>query len=177
MRPVAFFAGAAGERRAPATGALAHGFSGGSVAVGVEHRGETRAHVRLHANHDAGQGRKPGVNASANAASPDKLLERMLGGAGEPAAPFGLIRDERRTAKSATLKLERDLASRLRDRAAALNISMESLVCLAWSLVLARFCGQDSVTFGAALPPLTKAVPVRIDAATSPGRDRGAGNI
>ena len=92
----------------------------------------------------------------------------MLGGAGEPAAPFGLIRDERRVAKSATLKLERDLASRLRDRAAALNISMESLVCLAWSLVLVRFCGQDSVTFGAALPPFTKAVPVRIDAATRP---------
>jgi amino acid adenylation domain-containing protein len=119
-------------------------------------------------NHNAGQDGNSGVNASANAASPGKLLERMLGGAGESAAPFGLIRDERRAAKSATLKLERDLASRLRDRAAALNISMESLVCLAWSLVLARFCGQDSVTFGAALPPFTKAVPVRIDAATRP---------
>ena len=120
--------------------------------------------VPQHVNHDAGQDRNPGVNA----ASPDKLLERMLGGAGEPAAPFGLIRDERRAAKSATLKLERDLASRLRDRAAALSISMESLVCLAWSLVLVRFCGQDSMTFGAALPPFTKAVPVRIDAATRP---------
>jgi amino acid adenylation domain-containing protein len=29
-----------------------------------------------------------------------------------------------------------------------------------------RFCGQDSVTFGAALPPFTKTVPMRIDAAT-----------
>jgi amino acid adenylation domain-containing protein len=96
----------------------------------------------------------------------EKLLETILGGAGEPAAPFGLIRDERRVAKSATLKLERDLASRLSDRAAALNISMESIVCLAWSLVLVRFCGQDSVTFGVALPAFTKAVPVRIDAAT-----------
>ena len=43
---------------------------------------------------------------------------------------------------------------------------MESLVCLAWSLVLVRFCGQDSVTFGAALPPFTRTVPMRIDAAT-----------
>ncbi len=121
-----------------------------------------------HANHIAGQDRKPGANASAVVVGAEKLLETMLAGSGEPAAPFGLIRDVRRAAKSATLKLERDLASRLRDRAAALNISMESLVCLAWSLVLARFCGQDSVTFGAALPPFTKAVPVRIDAATRP---------
>jgi amino acid adenylation domain-containing protein len=121
-----------------------------------------------HVNHDADQDGNSGVNASANAASPGKLLERMLGGPGESAAPFGLVRDERRVTKSATLKLERDLASRLRDRAAALNISMESLVCLAWSLVLVRFCGQDSVTFGAALPPFTKAVPVRIEAATRP---------
>jgi amino acid adenylation domain-containing protein len=42
---------------------------------------------------------------------------------------------------------------------------MESLVCLTWSLILARFCGQDSVTFGAALQPFTKTVPMRIDAA------------
>ena len=98
--------------------------------------------------------------------SANRLLERMLGGADGPAAPFGLIRDERRVAKSASLKLERHLASRLRDRATALNISMESLVCLAWSLVLVRFCGQDSVTFGAALPPFTKTVPMGIDTAT-----------
>jgi hypothetical protein len=57
----------------------------------------------------------------------------MLGDAAEPGAPFGLVRDERRAAKSATLKLERDLASRLRDRAATLDVSTESLVCLAWS--------------------------------------------
>lgn len=95
-------------------------------------------------NYDAGDDLNPRVNASANAESPDKLLERMLGGAGEPAAPFGLIRDEHRVAKSATLKLERDLASRLRDRAAALNISMESLVCLAWSLVLVRFADKTA---------------------------------
>src|ERR1700733_12145081 len=122
--------------------------------------------VLRHVNHAAGQYQSPGVDTSASAASPDKLLERMLGGAGEPSAPFGLIRDERRVAKSASLKLERHLASRLRDRAAALNISLESLVCLAWSVVLARFCGQDTVTFGAALPPFTKTVPMRIDAAT-----------
>ena len=108
----------------------------------------------------------PGAKASVNTTSANELLERMLGGAGEPPAPFGLIRGERRVAKSASLKLERHLASRLRDRAAALDISMESLVCLAWSLVLVRFCGQDSVTFGAALPPFTKTVPMRIDAAT-----------
>jgi amino acid adenylation domain-containing protein len=122
--------------------------------------------VLQHANHHAGQDGNPGAKAGANATSANKLLERMLGGAGEPPAPFGLIRDKRRVAKSASLKLEGHLAGRLRDRAAALNISLESLVCLAWSLVLARFCGQDSVTFGAALPPFTKTVPMRIDAAT-----------
>ncbi len=121
-----------------------------------------------HVNHAGGQYQNPGVDTGAMGASPDKLLEIMLDGADGPAAPFGLIRDERRVATSAGLKLERHLTSRLRDRAAALNISMESLVCLAWSLVLVRFCGQDSVTFGAALPPCTRTVPMRIDAATRP---------
>lgn len=119
-------------------------------------------------SYNADQDRSPGVKANLNVVGAGKLLETMLAGAGEPAAPFGLIRDERRGAKRATLKLERDLASRLTDRAAALNISMEALFCLAWSLVLVRFCGQDSVTFGVALPPFTKAVPVRIDAAARP---------
>jgi amino acid adenylation domain-containing protein len=119
-----------------------------------------------HSDNSAGQYRNLRVDTSANAATPDKLLEKMLGGADGPAAPFGLIRGERRMARSASLKLERHLASRLRDRAATFSISMESLVCLAWSLVLVRFCGQDSVTFGAALPPFTKTVPMRIDAAT-----------
>jgi amino acid adenylation domain-containing protein len=122
--------------------------------------------VLRHVNHAAGQYQTPEVDTSASSTSPDKLLERMLGGADGPGAPFGLIRDERRVAKSASLKLEHHLASRLRDRAAALSISIESLVCLAWSLVLVRFCGQDSVTFGAALPPFTRTVPMRIDAAT-----------
>jgi amino acid adenylation domain-containing protein len=123
--------------------------------------------VLRHVNHHAGQDGNPGAKASVNATSAKELLERMLGGAGEsPASFFGLIRGERRVAKSASLKLERHLASRLRDRAAALDINMESLVCLAWSLVLVRFCGQDSVTFGVALPPFTKTVPMRIDAAT-----------
>jgi amino acid adenylation domain-containing protein len=119
-------------------------------------------------SYEAGRDRNLRVNAGANAPSPDELLKRMLGGGGEPSAPFGLIRDEPRVAASATLELEHDLASRLRNRAATLDIGMESLVCLAWSLVLGRFCGQDSVTFGAALPPFTKAVPVRMDAASRP---------
>ena len=114
---------------------------------------------------DAGQDWNHSVNSSPKAVCPDRLLERMLGGAGEPAAPFGLIRDKPREAKSATLTLDRDLTSRLRNLAVAANISMESLAYLAWSLILARFCGQDSVTFGAALPPLAKIVPVRLDAA------------
>jgi amino acid adenylation domain-containing protein len=123
--------------------------------------------VLRHVNHHAVQDGNRRAQASANAASASKLLERMLGGADESPAPFfGLIRDGRQVARSASLKLEHHLASRLRDRAAALNVSMESLVCLAWSLVLVRFCGQDSVTFGAALPPFTKTVPMRIDAAT-----------
>jgi arthrofactin-type cyclic lipopeptide synthetase B len=117
-------------------------------------------------NYNTGHDRNPGFNANTNATSADKLLERMLLGADEPAAPFGLVRGERRAAKSADLKLERDLTSRLSDRAATLNIGMESLVCLAWSLVLVRFSGRDSVTFGAALPPFTKVVPLRIDTAT-----------
>jgi len=122
--------------------------------------------VLPHVNHHAGQDGNPGAKAGSNATNANKLLERMLGGADGAVAPFGLIRDERRVAKSASLKLERPLARRLRDRAAALDVSMESLVCLAWSLVLGRFCGQDSVTFGGALPPFTKTVPMRIDAAT-----------
>jgi hypothetical protein len=124
--------------------------------------------MQWYVNHSTGPDRNPEVKARENATSPDKLLERMLNGADETPAPFGLIRDELRVAKSATLRLERDLASRLRDRASTLNIGMESLVCLAWSLVFARLGGQDSVIFGAALPPFTKAVPVRIDVASHP---------
>lgn len=119
-------------------------------------------------NCHAGQDQTPEVNASANATRAGALLERMLGDADEPAAPFGLIRDERKAAKSAILQLESDLVNRLRDRAATLDVSMESLVCFAWSLIFVRFCGQDRVTFGAALPPFTKAVPVRMDAASRP---------
>ena len=122
--------------------------------------------MQRHVNHNIGQGRNPEFKTSTNGMSADELLKRMLIGAGEPAAPFGLVRDERRAPKSANLKLEHDLTRRLSDRAATLNIGMESLVYLAWSLVLGRFCGRDSVTFGAALPPFTKVVPLRIDAAT-----------
>ncbi len=50
--------------------------------------------VQRHVNHAAGQDQNPGVNTSASAGRPDKLLERMLGGADGPAAPFGLIREE-----------------------------------------------------------------------------------
>jgi len=43
--------------------------------------------LQLDANHNASQDRNPGVSVSANAASPDKLLESMLGG-GEIAVQF-----------------------------------------------------------------------------------------
>jgi hypothetical protein len=124
--------------------------------------------LQLDANHNTIQDRNPGVNVSANAASPDKLLESMLGDAGEPAAPFGLTRDKPRAVKRAILELDRDLANRLRERAALLDVNLESLVCLTWSLILSRFSGQDRVTFGAALPPFTKVFPVRIDAVDRP---------
>ena len=114
---------------------------------------------------DVGQDWNHSVNSSPKTVCPGRLLDRMLGGAGEPAAPFGLIRDNPREAKSATLTLDSNLTSRLRNLTVAANISMESLAYLAWSLILAQFCGQDSVTFGAALPPLAKIFPVRLDAA------------
>ena len=107
-----------------------------------------------------------GIDTIADAANPEKLLEKMLVGSDGPATPFGMGRVERRAAKSATLKLEHGLASRLRERASALGISVESLAYLAWSLVLARLCGQNGATFGAALSPSKRIVPLRIDAAT-----------
>jgi amino acid adenylation domain-containing protein len=123
--------------------------------------------VRRDANHNAGQAFEA-VDISASAMSADKFLEKMLGGANEPATPFGLIRDKPRAVTRATLELDRDLVRRLREQATRLNVSLESLVYLTWSLVLARFCGQERATFGAALPPFTKVVPVRIDVAASP---------
>src|ERR1700722_20262370 len=57
--------------------------------------------VQRHVNHAVRQYRNPGVDARASAGRPDKLLERMLGGANEHAAPFGLIRGDSRTAGSA----------------------------------------------------------------------------
>jgi amino acid adenylation domain-containing protein len=113
-------------------------------------------------NAKASQHREAWGNNDADVSGPNNLLEKIPGGAGEPSVPFGLVRGERRIAKRATLKLESDLAARLHNQAVTLGISMESLVCLAWSLVLARFCGQDRVTFGVALPAFAKAVPVRV---------------
>jgi amino acid adenylation domain-containing protein len=92
------------------------------------------------------------------------VVQRQVSRAAGRAAALGLVRGERGVAKG-SLELEPHLARRLEGAAAALGISPESLAYLAWSLVLVRFGGRDCVTFGAALPPLAKTVPMRIDAA------------
>lgn len=121
--------------------------------------------MQRHVNHTDADSQNSQINTGPSAASPDSLLKRMLGTSNGPAAPFGLFRGERRVPKSAGYELAWQLTTRLRERAAALGISVESLVCLAWSLVLVRLCGQESVTFGAALRPSTRTVPMCIDAA------------
>ena len=83
----------------------------------------------------------------------EAFFRRMLNDIDEPTAPFGLldVRGDGSGVVEAKLRLESNLAGRLRRQPRRLGVSAASLFHLAWALVLARTSGRDDVVFGTVL--------------------------
>ena len=83
----------------------------------------------------------------------EEFFHRMLGDVDEPTAPFGLLDVQRDGTgiEQAHLRLDGDLARRLRVSARRLGVSVASLCHLAWALVLAKTTGRKEVVFGTVL--------------------------
>ena len=77
----------------------------------------------------------------------------LLADVEEPTAPFGLldVQKDGSDIAEAHLRLDTDLAKRLRARARTLGVSAASLCHVAWGLVLARTSGQQDPVFGTVL--------------------------
>jgi amino acid adenylation domain-containing protein len=83
----------------------------------------------------------------------ERFFRGMLGDIDEPTAPYGLLDvwREGHEIGEARLRVEGDVAARLRRRARALGVSAASLCHLAWAQVLARLSGRSDVVFGTVL--------------------------
>ena len=81
------------------------------------------------------------------------FFRQMLGDVDEPTAPFGLldVRGDGSGIEEACLKLDDDLAHRLRSSARRLGVSAASLCHLAWAQVLSKVSGREDVVFGTVL--------------------------
>ena len=76
----------------------------------------------------------------------ESFFRGMLGDVDEPTAPYGLInaQGDGSGIREARREVDADLASRLRQRARTLGVSAASLCHLAWALVLARVCRDET---------------------------------
>ncbi|MEV7229556.1 amino acid adenylation domain-containing protein [Polymorphospora sp. NPDC051019] len=83
----------------------------------------------------------------------ESFFRGMLGTVDAPTAPFGLldIHGDGRTMRDARVRVDAELAVRLRARAQALQVSVTSLFHVAWGQVLARASGRRDVVFGTVL--------------------------
>jgi arthrofactin-type cyclic lipopeptide synthetase C len=83
----------------------------------------------------------------------EAFFRQMLGDVDEPTAPFGLldVRADGSGIEEAHLRLDIDLARRLRACARRLGVSVASLCHLAWARVLAKVSGREDVVFGTVL--------------------------
>src|SRR5207302_8056891 len=83
----------------------------------------------------------------------EAFFRRLLGDVEEPTAPFGLmeVRGDGTGIGEARLKIEDDLARRLRSWARKRGVSVASMCHLAWAQVLARVSGREDVVFGTVL--------------------------
>ena len=77
----------------------------------------------------------------------------MLADIDEPTTPFGLldVQGDGGNIEEAHMRLNADLADRLRANARRLGVSAASLCHLAWAQVLAKVSGREDVVFGTVL--------------------------
>src|SRR5207244_8790758 len=83
----------------------------------------------------------------------EAYFRKLLGDVDEPTAPFGLldVQGDGTGIEEARLKVDADLARRVRERARKLGVSAASLCHVAWAQVLARVSGREDVVFGTVL--------------------------
>jgi amino acid adenylation domain-containing protein len=83
----------------------------------------------------------------------EAYFRKLLGDVEEPTAPFGLldVQGDGTGIEEASLKIDADLARRIRERARKLGVSAASVCHLAWAQVLARVSGREDVVFGTVL--------------------------
>lgn len=83
----------------------------------------------------------------------EAFFRQMLGDVDESTAPFGMldVRNDGSSIKKARLRLDEDLALRIRNQARALRVSTASVFHLAWAQVLARVSAREDVVFGTVL--------------------------
>ena len=80
-------------------------------------------------------------------------FRKLLGDVEEPTAPFGLldVQGDGSGIEEARLRVDANLARRIRERARKLGVSAASVCHLAWAQVLARVSGREDVVFGTVL--------------------------